>query len=148
MRIISTVMFLLVLLLAIAAGLYFLTRHFEAERWAKFKKQYYEVVETGRPPEGERIVWQGKIIDYFPEERLVLLQAYKFKKPTDFMFYAKNDNNYTLNVKKGDWLEVRGDIKGFDGKVPILTTQFFDKWLYLYYDIGLFADIPERLELK
>ncbi len=148
MKIFKAIVAILIFLLIIFAGVYYLLYRYEAQRWEKFKKQYYSVVETGHPPSGERIVWQGKVIDVDTEERTILVQAYQFRKPTDFKFYVLNTSTYTLQIKAGDWLEVRGDVKDFWDDIPVLSTIYFDSWLYLFFDIGLFRKPPDRLEKK
>lgn len=148
MKVFKAIVAILIFLLLVFAGIYWLLRNYEVKRWEKFKNQYYSVLDTGRAPDGERIVWNGKVIEMFPEERLLLIQAYQLKKPTEFKFYVSNSGTYALQTKVGDWLEVRGDVKEFWDGIPVLSTIYFDNWLYFYFDIGLFKDPPDRLEKR
>jgi hypothetical protein len=147
MKIFKAVVYIGIFLLIIFGLVYWVLRHFEIKRWEKFKSQYYTILDTARSPESDKIVWQGKVLEVF-EDRTVLLQGYQFKKPTDFKFYAVNYGSYLLQLKPGEWLEVRGEFKEFYDGIPVLSTIYFDKWLYLYYDIGIFQDVPDRLERR
>ncbi|MDZ7815965.1 MAG: hypothetical protein U5N86_08175 [Planctomycetota bacterium] len=140
MKVLKAIIWILVFLLFVAGFLYVFMYLAERDRFAKFEQEYTDYVE-GNGSVGN-VTWAGKVLDVDRKHRELLIQAYRFRKPVEGMnFIASNEgSDWTINVKEGDWVEIKGFLSGFVGDLPLVRTEFFGNWIYFYYDFGLKPD--------
>ena len=134
MKVFKTLVAILILLLIIFTAVYFYFYRLEISR-VKDNRSTYSMVEPGSV-----IKWQGKIIEIDASARTILVQMYEYAKPVeDKEFYALNDTGaYKIERKVGDWVEIRGNVVDFIDDTPVVRTDYYNEWIYMYFDIGVF----------